>query len=160
MSSPIPKFRDPRGGCGICTPRVRVSQAAPGTYKRRRVAAQGAGRRPRVRSCSPCSQCPRRSAQQSLKAWPAGSCTQLDAAWTPAPHRSLPCWGPRALSATYWGSALAARRRRAPADDRLQRSAVPKLSKARRAAAVFQVRADRSSRRRAAEGGLGTWATL
>lgn len=58
MSGPIPKFCDPRGGCGICTPRVRVSQAAPGTYKRRRVAAQGAGRRPRVRSCSPCPSVP------------------------------------------------------------------------------------------------------
>lgn len=73
----------------------------------------------------------------------------------------LPLW-PGALSATYWGSARAARRGRGPgrgpASERLQRAGDPTREKARGAATTFQVRADRSSRRRAAQGGLGTWA--
>lgn len=131
------------------------------TDKKRRVAAQGAARRTRVRGCSPCQQYP--DAQlPSLRseASPPGSCAQLDAAWTPAPHR-FPS-GPSALSATYWGSARAARRGRGPgrgpASERLQRAGDPTREKARGAATTFQVRADRSSRRRAAQGGLGTWA--
>lgn len=131
------------------------------TDKKRRVAAQGAARRTRVRGCSPCQQYP--DAQlPSLRseASPPGSCAQLDAAWTPAPHR-FPS-GPGALSATYWGSAWAARwgrgPGRGPASERLQRAGDPTREKARGAATTFQVRADRSSRRRAAQGGLGTWA--
>lgn len=135
--------------------------AAPETDKKRTVAAQGAARRKRVRGCSPCQQYP--DAQlPSLRsaASPPGSCAQLDAAWTPAPHR-FPS-GPGALSATYWGSARAARRGRGPGrgpvSERLQRAGDPTREKARGAAATFQVRADRSSRRRAAQGGQGTWA--
>lgn len=69
---------------------------------------------------------------------------------------------PGALSATYWGSARAVRRGRGPGrgpvSERLQRAGDPTREKARGAAATFQVRADRSSRRRAAQGGQGTWA--
>lgn len=138
-----------------------ASQSAAPETDKRRVAAQGVARRTRVRGCSPCQQYP--DAQlPSLRsaASPPGSCAQLDAAWTPAPHR-FPS-GPGALSATYWGSARAARRGRGPgrgpASERLQRAGDPTREKARGAATTFQVRADRSSRRRAAQGGLGTWA--
>lgn len=131
--------------------------AAPGVDKRRRrVAAQGAAGRTRVRGCSPCP-------QDS----PPPRCSRgLGAAarsWTrpgrPRPT-AFPLARPAHSSATYWGSARDARRGRGPASDRLRCAGDPKLREARGAAATFQVGADRSSRRRAAEGGLGTWAPL
>lgn len=167
-SGPIPKFCDLRGRWRDLHASSERKPVAPGTDQRRRVAAQDAGRRPRVRSCSPCPGQP--DAQLSSRQSAASG--QLHSAGRGLDPRAPPLASllapppPRALSATYWGSALAARRgwgrgpARGRASERLQRSADAKLAKARGAAAAFQVRADRSSRRRAAEGGLGTWAPL
>lgn len=110
-SGPSPKFCDLRGRWQDLHASSESQPAALGTDRRRRAAAQGAGRRPRVRSCSPCPECPGRSAQQS----PERGLRAAARSWTrpgspiPAPHGSLPFWGPAHSSATYWGSALAAR---------------------------------------------------
>lgn len=163
-SGPMPKFCDLRGRWRYLNASRESQPATPGTDKRRRVVAQDAGRRPRVRCCSPCPEQPRCSAQQSPERGLRAAARSWTRPGSPRPTARFPSGVPRALSATYWGSALAARRGRGPglargrASERLQRSADPKLAKARRAAAAFQVRVDRSSRHRAAEGRQGTWA--
>lgn len=166
VPGPIPKFCDPRGRCGICTPRVRVSQRHRGTDQRRRVAAQGAGRRPRVRSCSPCTLEP---PDAPLSSGLSAASGQLHAAGFGLNARApplAPLLGPRRTLSNLLGQCpgRATGTETGTGRGRVSGCSALRIPSSRRlderSAAAFQVRADTSSRRRAAEGGLGTWAPL